>query len=395
VNNLKGKDSESFFTATFKQIRGGEHTDCYFQRTLQILKAKGINKRVVAEVFAKELPCGWSWGVLGGVQEVVRLFKGFPLIIKGLKEGTFFSPRQPVLSIEGNYTDFGLYETALLGLLCQSSGITAAAARCRKAAGDRILLSFGARRMHPTISPMIERGAFIGGCDGVSEALSAQMIGEKPQGTMPHALILVMGDTVEATRAFHQVIARDIKRISLIDTFNDEKFESLRVAGSLGKELYGLRFDTPSSRRGNLVEILREVRWELNLRGYADVKLFVSGGVDEKSILELNSLADGYGVGTFISNAPVVNFSLDIVEIEGEPLAKRGKESGRKKLVRCPQCYTSKVLAEREPEGNCPCGGKFEHLTQPLIEGGELVYPLASPQELRRYVLEQLSHYEL
>ena len=392
---MKDKDSEGFFTASFQQIKGGELTDCYFQRALQILKAKGVNKRVVAEVFAKNFPHNWSWGVLGGVEEVVRLFKGFPLVIKGLKEGTFFSSRQPVLSIEGNYIDFCLYETALLGLLCQSSGISTAAARCRKAAGDRFLFSFGARRMHPTISPLIERGAFIGGCDGVSEALSAQMIGEQPQGTMPHALILVMGDAVEATAAFHEVIDKDIKRISLIDTFNDEKFESLRVAESLGKELYGLRFDTPSSRRGNFLEILQEVRWELDLRGYNDVKLFVSGGVDEKSILELNPLVDGYGVGTFISNAPVINFSLDIVEIEGEPIAKRGKESGRKKLVRCPQCYTYRVLPEKEPEGDCPCGRKFENLTISLVERGEVVYPLPSPQELRGYVLGQLSHYEL
>ncbi len=392
---MKDRDSEGFFTASFQQIKGGELTDCYFQRALQILKAKGINKRVVAEVFAKDLPCNWSWGVLGGVEEVVRLFKGFPLVIKGLQEGTFFLPRQPVLSIEGNYIDFCLYETAILGLLCQSSGITTAATRCRKAAGDRVLLSFGARRMHPIISPMIERSAFIGGCDGVSETLSAHMIGEQPQGTMPHALILVMGDTVEATRAFHQVIEKDIKRISLIDTFNDEKFESLRVAESLGKELYGLRFDTPSSRRGNFLEILQEVRWELDLRGYNDVKLFVSGGVDEQSILELNQLVDGYGVGTFISNAPVVNFSLDIVEIEGEPIAKRGKESGRKKLVRCSKCYTYRILPEREPEGNCACGGKFENLTISLIQGGEVVYPLPSSQELREYVLGQLSHYEL
>ncbi|MDH5715628.1 MAG: nicotinate phosphoribosyltransferase, partial [Candidatus Aminicenantes bacterium] len=156
---MKDKHSEGFFTASFQQIKGGELTDCYFQRALQILKARGINKRVVAEVFAKDLPHHWSWGVLGGVEEVVRLFKGFPLVIKGLQEGTFFSPRQPVLSIEGNYIDFCLYETAVLGLLCQSSGITTAAARCRKAAGDRVILSFGARRMHPTISPMIERSA--------------------------------------------------------------------------------------------------------------------------------------------------------------------------------------------------------------------------------------------
>jgi nicotinate phosphoribosyltransferase len=53
---------------------------------------------------------------------------------------------------------------------------------------------------------MVERSAFIGGCDGVAAAKSPEFIREEPIGTMPHALILVMGDTVEATKAFHDVI---------------------------------------------------------------------------------------------------------------------------------------------------------------------------------------------
>jgi nicotinate phosphoribosyltransferase len=62
--------------------------------------------------------------------------------------------------------------------------------------------------MHPAIAPMVERSAFIGGCDGVAVVKSAEFIGEEPVGTMPHALMLVMGDTVEATRAFHEIISK-------------------------------------------------------------------------------------------------------------------------------------------------------------------------------------------
>ncbi len=54
------------------------------------------------------------------------------------------------------------------------------------------------------------------------------------------------------------------------------------------------------------------------------MKLLASGGVDEYEILALNPVADGYGVGTSIANAPVLNFALDIMEIEGKPMAKRG-----------------------------------------------------------------------
>ena len=40
------------------------------------------------------------------------------------------------------------------------------------------------------------------------------------------------------------------------------------------------------------LEILSEVRWELDLRGHADIDLFVSGGIDENAIHELNAVAE-------------------------------------------------------------------------------------------------------
>ncbi|MFH1625188.1 MAG: nicotinate phosphoribosyltransferase, partial [Pseudomonadota bacterium] len=219
-----------FHIATSDDIKDGKVTDIYFMRTFEILKARGIDKRVKAEVIAKKLPEKWRWAVLAGVEECARLLEGLNVNVRCLAEGTLFREYDPVFEIEGKYTDFGVYETSILGFLCQASGIATAAARCRKAAGDRLLISFGARRMHPALSPMIERSAFVGGCDGVSCIKGAELIREDPMGTMPHALILIMGDTVEATKAFDEVISKKVNRVSLIDTFNDEKFEALRVA---------------------------------------------------------------------------------------------------------------------------------------------------------------------
>jgi nicotinate phosphoribosyltransferase len=384
-----------FHTADPADIKAGLITDVYFLRTLEILRRKGIQSVVTAEVLLKGFPAGWTWAALAGIEEAAHLLTGLPLDVDAFPEGTLFATHQPVLTLRGRYVDWAHYETALLGLLCQASGIATKAARCKKAAEGRPVISFGARRMHPALAPMIERNAFVGGCDGVAGVKSAELIHEDPVGTMPHALVLLFGDTVAAAKAFHECVDPKVKRVILIDTFNDEKFEALRVAEALGGALFGVRLDTPASRRGSLLQILREVRWELDLRGFDRVKLFVSGGLDEAEIQTLNPAADAYGVGTAISNAPVVNFALDIVEIDGKPMAKRGKLSGRKSVYRCASCGADQVLPEPSPVPACPCGGSTAPLLLPLLRGGRLARPLPSTQQLRAAVLEQLGRASL
>lgn len=383
-----------FYIADKDEIKKGSITDIYFKRTVQVLKKKGIDRHARAEVTLKGVPGGWKWGVLSGIEEVVELLLGLPVNVYSMREGTLFDAFQPVLVVEGRYLDYAIYETSLLGLLCQSSGVATKASYCKKAAGDRLVISFGARRIHPAIAPMIERSAFIGGCDGLAVIKTAKLLKEEAVGTIPHALILMFGDSKEATKAFHEVIEPKVKRVALVDTFTDEKFESIRVAEALGKRLFAVRLDTPSSRRGSMREILREVRWELDYRGYKHVKLLVSGGVDEGDILDLREFADGFGVGTAISGAPVIDFSFDIVEIDGKPLAKRGKRSGSKEVLRCARCKKTFVVPLHEKKKRCDCKGVLQPLLRPLLKNGKLVQKLPSPQEIKKYVLSQIKDRE-
>lgn len=378
-----------FHVASADAIRAGGTTDVYFRRTLEVLEREGADPRVVVEVRAASLPDGWPWAVLAGVEEAVALFAGREdARLAGLPEGTLFRAGEPVLTVEGRYRAWAELETPLLGLVCQASGIATAAARCRVAAGERALLSFGARRMHPAITPMIERAAWIGGCDGVSALASAKLLGIEPTGTMPHALVLILGDTVRAARAFDEAFGDDVPTIVLIDTLRDEKFEALRVAEALGDRLAGVRFDTPGSRRGNLRRLMEETRWELDRRGYGGVRFYASGGIDEAAIRELNPVCDGYGVGTRISAAPTVDFSLDIVEIDGEPMAKRGKESGRKALLLCDACG-GRTVVPAEPgreRWDCPrCGAETASALAVPPE------PYPSAESIRRRVLDALA----
>jgi len=379
-----------FHTASDAEIKSGEVSDVYFARTVEILNHRENRKRVKAEVYLKSLPEDWQWGVLAGIQEAAALLEGVPVDVRAMDEGTLFAPYQPVLVVEGTYVDWAQYETALLGLLCQASGIATKAARCKKAAGERQVISFGARRMHPTLAPMIERNAFIGGCDGVAVTKSAELIDADPMGTIPHSLVLMIGDTVEALRAFHEVIDPKVRRVALIDTLQDEKVEAIRVAEALGKDLYAVRLDTPSSRRGDFFRIIEEVRWELDLRGFEHVKIIASGGVDEYEIMRLNPIVDAYGVGTSIANAPVLNFALDIMEVEGRPFAKRGKWSGAKDVLRCRGCRATVVVPAGRPPRPCECGGAWEPLLKPLVQAGRVVRDLPPPRTIRDHVLDQI-----
>ncbi len=361
------------------------------------MEEKGVNKKVVAEVSAKSLPNGYKWAIFAGLEEALKLLEGLDIDVYALPEGSVFYPDEPVLIVEGNYKEFCIYETALLGFLSQASGIATKAARFKKLAGDKKVLSFGVRRMHPAIAPMIDRAAYIGGADGFSCYLAERFTGEKAIGTMPHALILILGDQLLAWKYFDEVIEKDVPRIALIDTFYDEKVEAVMAAENINN-LYGVRLDTPSSRRGDFRKIIEEVRWELDIRGYKDVKIFVSGGIEEEDVRKLRDVVDGFGIGTAISNAPTIDFSLDIVEVDGKPIAKRGKKSGRKTIYRCNKCLKDKIIyyKYREDKYYCEiCGNEMEEIIKKYIESGKIIRELPKTKEIREYVLKQLNILEI
>lgn len=393
-----------FHVASNEDIKSGKTTDIYFERSRQVLEAEGLTDRdVVAEVTLSSLPKNWTWGVFAGLDEVANLFEDIPVDVWTLPEGTIFRPydvtgvRVPLMIIEGAYHSFCKLETPMLGLLCQASGVSTSSARVRKIAGDKSILAFGIRRMHPAISPMLDRAAYIGGFDNVSSIAGAEEIGRDPMGTMPHALIITFGDQVEAWEAFDRNMPSDVPRIALVDTYSDEKEEAIRAAEALEDKLEGVRLDTPGSRKGEFGELVREVRWELDARGFDHVDIFVSGGLNEDNIPPLDEAgADGFGVGTSITNSPVLNLAMDIVEVEGKPAAKRGKLSCRKNVWRCQDCFEYVVTLEDEEKPKCPdCGGRTENALEPLIKNGEIARDIPEPKEIRDKVLEQLESYNL
>ena len=317
-------------------VLAGETADVYFERARRILAAEGLDPVVTMEIFAREE------AILCGAEEALAYLRAIlggkdgradpPPVVESLHDGDTIAPKEVVMRIAARYSSFGLYETAILGILSQSTGWATAARRVVDAAAPIPVIGFGARHVHPSVADQMDYASVVGGCVGASTPAGARLAGLAPTGTMPHALIIIFGDTVRAAQAFDRHIDPDVPRIVLVDTFKDEAEESLRVADALGDRLWGVRLDTPSERGRVTADLVKEVRARLDLAGHARVKIVVSGGLDLDRIAYFKASGapiDSFAVGSAISDASPIDFTGDLKEIDGEPVAKRGRIPGR------------------------------------------------------------------
>jgi nicotinate phosphoribosyltransferase len=319
-------------TRPSREILSGDSADVYFARAESILAREGMDPVVTMEVFARQD------AVLCGIDEAKNLI-GHVLAecdpsetrVEALDDGDRITPKEVVLRIHARYRRFGLYETAILGMLAQSTGWATAARECVDVASPAPVISFGARHVHPDITDVLDYASIVGGCVGASTPAGARLAGLAPTGTMPHALVLIFGDTVEAALAFDRDLGPEVARIVLVDTFKDEAEEALRVAHALGDRLYGIRLDTPSERGRVTADLVKEIRARLDQEGYDHVKIVVSGGLNPERIAyfhEQGAAVDSFAVGSYISGATPIDFTGDIKEIDGRPIAKRGRIPG-------------------------------------------------------------------
>ncbi|WP_276258387.1 nicotinate phosphoribosyltransferase [Haloglomus litoreum] len=358
-------------------IRDGTATDDYFLRTERALDGAGRNPHVVAEVTLGQFPSG-DPHLFSGIEDAVHLFEDLPVDVHALAPGTFFDGG-PVVRIEGPYRSFARHETSLLGFLSQATAFATAAHGLRRAAPETPVVSFGARHLHPSLAAVLERSALLAGLDGFSHVAAGEVLGREATGTMPHALVICFGrgEQEAAWRAFDEHVDAGVARTALVDTYSDEVDEAIRAAEAVDG-LSGIRLDTTGSRRGDFRHICREVRWELDARGHEDVDVFVSGGLEAEDLRELRDVVDGFGVGGAISDADPVDFGLDIVAVEGEPAAKRGKLSLPKQVYRTPDGAHHLGLAREEgpPDG--------EALLEPVVADGEVLTDFDLDESIER-----------
>ncbi len=348
----RGRLSPDTFRLPLDKIRSGYYSDAYFNHTKTLLEELGRSPRVLMQVFQRKE------AMLGGIDEAIAILKlcagrcapdgewvpGWDrLEVHALYEGDRVEPWETVMTIEGDYSLFAHLETVYLGCLARRSLVMRNVREVVDAARGKPILFFPARHDHWLVQTGDGWAAHVAGVIGVSTDAQASWWGGRGVGTVPHALIAAFGgDTVTASRAFAARFAGQMNITVLVDFENDSVGTALAVADALGPDLWGVRLDTSDrladrslvarlgddAPKGVAPELVRVVREELDAAGHRGVHVVVSGGftADRIRAFEADGVpVDAYGVGSSLLRG-ANDFTADIVETDGRPSAKVGRE---------------------------------------------------------------------
>ncbi len=332
------------------RIRSGYYSDAYFVLTKELLEAEDHHPRVTMQVFQK------GDSVLGGIDEAIAVLKlcagheqdgkwvpGWEaLTVHALHEGDRISPRETVMTIEGDYSLFAHLETVYLGVLARRSLIMRNVSAVVEAAGGKQIFYFPARHDHWLVQTGDGWSAHVAGAIGVSTDAQASWWGGRGVGTVPHGLIAAYaGDTVRAAERFANRFKDQMNVTVLVDWENDSVRTALQVADALGDDLWGVRLDTSEQLvdrslfdelggfrpTGVNPRLVHKVRTALDAAGHTRVKIVASGGFTAARISEFEAAevpVDAYGVGSSLIRGEG-DFTADVVVVDGNPCAKVGR----------------------------------------------------------------------
>jgi nicotinate phosphoribosyltransferase len=381
-------------------------TDHYELTMVQAARQSGTaDRRAVFELFPRRLPEGRRYGVVAGVGRALDAIEQFRFDaavltalegvvdadmldwlasyrfsgdVWGYAEGEAYFPHSPLLVVEGTFAEAVLLETVLLSIYNHDSAIASAASRMTLAAGARPCIEMGSRRTHEEAAVAAARAAYVAGFDATSNLAARARHGVPSAGTAAHSFTLLHDAEADAFRA--QVQTLGVGTTLLVDTYDVAEAVALAVDVA-GTGLGAVRLDS-----GDLGEVAREVRAQLDGLGATGTRIVVTSDLDEHAIAALAAApVDAYGVGTQLvtgSGHPTCGFVYKIVAREDDDgdlvsVAKKSQDKlsigGRKYALR--RLGPSGVAeAEVVGIGEAPVDdGNDRPLLVRLVEGGEVV----------------------
>jgi len=383
-------------------------TDHYELTMLQAALASGeAHRRCVFEAFARRLPDGRRYGVVGGTGRILEALEAFRFgddelrfltdaevvdratvdflasyrftgDVSGYAEGECYFPGSPVLVVESSFAEGVLLETLVLSILNHDTAIASAASRMTSAAGGRPCIEMGSRRTQEESAVAAARAAYICGFDATSNLEAGRRYGVPTTGTAAHAFTLLYDSERAAFTA--QVESLGKGTTLLVDTYDVRQAVDLAIEIA-GAELGAVRLDS-----GDLLIQATEVRAQLDAAGNRDTRIIVTSDLDEFAIAALAAgPVSGYGVGTALvtgSGAPTASMVYKLVQREDasgvmQGVAKKSKDKtsvgGRKWAMRR-RNERGVAQAEIVGIGEQPRDdGDDRALMVDLVRGGEVV----------------------
>lgn len=407
--------------------RTGLLTDRYELTMLDSWVRDGsVDHECVFETFARRLPEGRRYGVLGGLGRLLPMIEDFRFSaeeidwlredgvigaetaaylagfrfrgdVDGYREGELYFPHSPVLTVTGTLGECVVLETLVLSVLNHDSAIASAAARMVLAAGDRPLIEMGGRRTHERAAIAAARTAYLTGFAASSNLAAGRIWGIPTVGTVAHAFVL--GHASEESAFRSQVEAMGPSTTILVDTYDIA--EGIRTAVQVaGAQLGAVRIDS-----GDLAEEAGKARALLDELGATGTKVVATSDLDEYALTALaDAPIDSYGVGTRLvtgSGHPTAEMVYKLVAVADSPggsLRPVAKESsakqtvgGRKSAWRAHDDHgfvTGEFLDTSPTE--VPSKPRGTPLQVPLVRAGEVVHS-PSADEIRDFARDALA----
>ena len=328
-------------------------TDFYELTMMQGYYLNGHNPPSVFEMFFRKHPFGGGFTIAAGLETLLRslesirftgddisyldttgLFReefleylstlSFTGDVYAVEEGEIVFPCEPLVRVHAPLIEAQWVESIVLNTINFQTLIATKTARICRAAGDREVIDFGLRRSHgPDGALTASRAAYIGGVSGTSNTLAGKIYAIPVRGTMAHSWVMAFGDEKDAFAKYSQVYPDGaILLIDTIDTLGSGLPHAIEVGKKLKKQgalSFGVRLDS-----GDLGELSKKVREELDAAGLPDAKIVASNDLDEYAIEKLASQGapiDAYGVGTRLITAyddPALGGVYKLIAVEKE-----------------------------------------------------------------------------
>ena len=318
--------------------------------------------------------------------------------VRAVPEGTVVFADEPLLEVSAPIIEAQLLETALLNLTHVQTVLASKAARSVLAGRGRSLAEFGLRRSHGTDAGMkAARAALIAGFDATSNVLAGRTYGMPLTGTMAHSFVAAFPSEREAFGAYARAFPDSA--VLLLDTYDtlDGARTAVEVARALaadGHRLAAVRLDS-----GDLGAQSHAVRRILDEAGLPEVRIVVSGGLDEHDIAALlgaGAPIDAFGIGTRLNvsaDAPSLDVVYKLVRYDGRDVLKlsEGKQTwvGGKQILRAAGA-DGRMAGDTLALADEPPAESEEALLQPVMRGGELLRPHPPLAELQGRCAAQL-----
>jgi nicotinate phosphoribosyltransferase len=349
-------------------------TDLYQLTMLQTYFEHGMTETAVFELFFRRLPPGQrNFFLAAGLEQVVEFLEGlcfradelewlarqnrftprfidqlarlrFTGDVDAILEGSVFFANEPAVRVVAPLPQAQLVETRLMNLVHFQTMIATKAARAVLHAPDKLLIDFGLRRAHGAEAGLLAaRATYLAGMSGSATVLAGTRYGVPIFGTMAHSFIQAHDSELQAFERYARSHPNNIT--FLIDTYDTEAaaHKVVQLAPKLARD--GIHIRAVRIDSGDLGEHARRVRAIFDQGGLREVKIFVSGGIDEFAIRELLTLKrapiDGFGIGSGMDTSydvPTLDCAYKLQEYAGRPRRKRseGKATwpGRKQVYR-------------------------------------------------------------